>query len=65
MADEIIKAAKEGCLATLEVVSNMDDSEAAHGMADDAILAFLRDIGHSDVTNAWQAAADKVGFWYS
>jgi len=40
-------------------------SEEAHLHADRMILQFLRDNGFAQVADAWDAAQERVGFWYS
>lgn len=42
-----------------------DDPESAHGRAEDIICQFLKDNGFGDVAEAFEAARDRVGFWYS
>lgn len=41
------------------------DPEEAHGEADEILCEFLRAIGHTGVAAAFEAAADRVGFWYA
>lgn len=40
-------------------------SEEGHGHADHVVLQFLRDNGFAQVADAWDAAQERVGFWYS
>jgi hypothetical protein len=41
------------------------DPETAHGRADEILCEFIRSIGHAEVAEAFEAAADRVGFWYA
>lgn len=42
-----------------------DDVEVAHGLADKALLAYLRQIGHGEVADSFEDARAKVGFYYA
>jgi hypothetical protein len=41
------------------------DIEESHWKADAFLLVFLNEIGYQDVTEAWERARDRVGFWYA
>jgi hypothetical protein len=55
------QSAKEQCLKKLVEAQKDGDTEAAHADADDAIIEFLRVLGHQDVANEWE----KVPKWYA
>lgn len=40
-------------------------SEQGHIQADRVLLQFLRDNGFAQVVDAWDAAEERLGFWYS
>ncbi len=42
-----------------------DDPEKYHWEADEIVLEFLRAHGHSGIADAFEAARDRVGFWYA
>jgi hypothetical protein len=41
------------------------DPEVSHGRADDILLAFLRSNGFGAVSDAYEEAEVRVGFWYA
>lgn len=41
------------------------DAEAAHGRADDILVAFLTDNGHPEVAKAFKDAQERCGFYYA
>ena len=49
----------------LESMKDDADPEAAHGDAEDALCEFLREVGYGDAADAFEAARDRVGFWYA
>jgi hypothetical protein len=51
-------------VAQLDALS-WNDPETAHGRADEILCEFIRAIGHAEVAVAFEAAADRVGFWYA
>jgi hypothetical protein len=59
-----IEAARH-CMNTLEAVSKYFDVECAHGDADEALLQFLRDIGHHDIAQKFEEIRTQKGFWYA
>lgn len=57
--------AKAHVLAVLGAMPAGDHNEAGdHIDADRAIVGFLRGVGYADVADAYEAARDRVGFWY-
>lgn len=42
-----------------------DDPESGHAQADEQLVAFVREIGYSDVAEAYEQARRRVGFWYA
>jgi hypothetical protein len=54
---------KEMCLSLLRTAAAMKDydMEASHSNANDALIAFLRHLGHDDVADLWR----KVEKWYA
>ena len=55
MIDEI-----DNCLRTLKSIAQIEDTERAHGMADDCIIEFLKNIGFGDVAVEY----DSIEKWY-
>ena len=45
--------------------NNSSDGEAAHCIADRAIIDFLREVGFGDLAKAFHECDNKVGFYYS
>lgn len=41
------------------------DEEGIHLIADDILLTALRRANYGDVADAWDAARERVGFWYA
>ena len=39
--------------------------EDAHGLADAALIRFLKEKGHAEVAKAWLRCCHRVGFWYA
>jgi hypothetical protein len=56
---------KRELILQFEAMEYGSDEEAAHGTADDLLIEFLREIGYEDVADAYEAARDRVGFWYA
>lgn len=56
-----MKNPKDICLEKLAVAARDRDIEGAHGDADDAIMEFLRALGHSDVAEAFE----NIEKWYA
>jgi hypothetical protein len=52
---------KAGVMKILKEQEDNGDWEVAHIMADEAISAFLRHLGHEDVADAWEV----IGKWYA
>jgi hypothetical protein len=53
-------------IARLEALDeDQPDEEMAHVEADRILCQFIRAIGHADVTDAFEAARRRVGFWYA
>lgn len=52
---------KEEALARLRELASLPDIETAHCEADDCLMEFLRELGFSDVADAF----DKIEKWYS
>ena len=42
-----------------------DNPEGKHSAADSILIEVLREHGHNDVADAWEAARARVPFWYS
>lgn len=59
------RAAKQKALDVLDNISSYGDTEADHGLADEALTEFLDALGHNDVADAWRAAYERAGFWYA
>lgn len=56
---------REDVIRELDAQEMGDDQEAAHTLAEDALLAFLRDEGYGDVADAFTGARERVGYWYA
>lgn len=41
------------------------DPEIAHGQAEDIIMEFLASNGMGEVSDAFEKARDRIGFWYA
>lgn len=58
-------------LSDKEVIELLDgfdegvDEEVAHSEAEKMLMAFLRGNGFGKVAEAYEAARDRVGFWYA
>lgn len=48
----------------LEALSSIDP-ETSHVLADQVLVDFLRSNGFADVADAFDAASDRIGFWYA
>lgn len=55
-------ANKERTIDMLDRLSG-DDPEMAHSKADEYLLAFLRDIGHEDVADAYELVMLRCPWW--
>lgn len=55
---------KDEAIQVLESLTD-DDRENAHIVADGCLTKWLRANGHSDLAEAWERAAVRVGFWYA
>jgi hypothetical protein len=60
----------KGDMTSEEAIEKLDalttvDPERSHCEADDILLAVLEANGLGDVSKAWQAAAERTGFWYA
>jgi len=42
-----------------------DDSEGAHGMADEILCEYLRKIGAAELASAFDDANERIEFWYA
>lgn len=63
--DSALRFVKAECLTELAAAGDLDQ-ERAHNVADNALLKFLRDIGHEDVADAFGLASERCGgFWYA
>ena len=52
--------------AAIEALNNLPlDEEAAHGLADDILCNALRDAGYGDIVRAYEAAEERITFWYA
>ena len=50
----------------LEKMNNLtQDEEIAHSEAEDILLQYLRDLGHGELSDAFEQAIDEIGFWYA
>ena len=49
----------------LDALKDGDDEEVAHGEAEQILMAFLRGNDFAKVADAFEAARDRVGFWYA
>lgn len=56
---------KQEAIDGLRNMSANSDSEFAHGEAEKILCDFLRDIGHAEIANEFEAARDRVEFWYA
>ena len=59
-ASEVIEQLKE--------TNSLSDPEISHGRADDMIIEFLKehdDVECNEVADAYEAARDRVGYWYA
>jgi len=54
----------EEAIANLQQLDD-GDIEQAHEEADQILLDVLRSNGFAEVADAWDAAADRISFWYS
>ena len=45
--------------------TSLGDAECAYLIADEILLQFVRDVGYSDVAEAWELLCDKIGFLYT
>lgn len=58
-------------LTATEVIEMLDayddtaDQEAAHTQCEDLLMSFLRGNDFGKVAEAYEAARDRVGFWYA
>ena len=41
------------------------DEEIAHALAEDALCDLLRSVGFGEAADAFDAANERVGFWYA
>ncbi|WP_368647924.1 hypothetical protein [Castellaniella ginsengisoli] len=48
-----------------DIAQRKGDPESAHGDADDAVMQFLREIGHGEVADEFERASEIVPFWYA
>ena len=55
------KKTKQDYIKELIEWQGQTDTETAHGVADDVLCAFLRDLGHGDLVDEWE----KVDKWYA
>lgn len=55
---------KQETIDSLNALSNRD-KELAHSDSDDLMLEALRLAGWNDVAEAYDAARDRIGFWYA
>lgn len=65
--EERNRTAKAKAIATLQSITQDDlasDNVADHIKADAALLEYLRAIGHGDVADEYDAARERVSFWY-
>ena len=49
----------------LNAMKHGDDEEIAHGEAENILCELLRDLGYGAVSDAFDGAVDRVGFWYA
>ncbi len=54
----------EEIIAALESMSGTD-TEQEHITADDLLVQALKNAGKEKIAEAFQAAANRVGFWYA
>lgn len=57
----MIKELSDEMIKRLEEVINDDDTESAHGNADDILCELLEKLGYKDVVETY----NKVSKWYS
>jgi len=55
----------ESAVNKLNVMKVGDDAEIVHFVAEEVLTEYLRYIGHNAVADAFDAARDRVGFWYA
>lgn len=52
-------------ISRLSALEAGTDAERAHGEAEAILLRFLREIERGEVADAFEAARERVGFWYA
>lgn len=53
------------CIEMLDAYDDTADQEAAHSQCEALLMSFLRGNGYGKVAEAYEAARDRVGFWYA
>ena len=49
----------------LNAMKEGDDAEIQHGKAEDILCNYLKEIGATELADAFEGACDRVGFWYA
>jgi hypothetical protein len=52
-------------IAQLRAMPGEGDPESLHSEADQILRMALRHLGQHDLVDAYEAARDRVGFWYA
>ncbi len=56
--------AAEVAVRMLDSMPKSKDAERDHALAENILLAYLRETGSSDVADAYDRARARVPFWY-
>jgi hypothetical protein len=59
----VIEKEQKNAVSALDELNG--DPEGDHAIADQVLIDYLESTGQSDVSNAFQRARDRVGFWYA
>ena len=57
--------ALKDAVSNLNAMKSDDDSEMAHGEAEDILCKYLVAIGSKELADAFYTARDRVDFWYA
>ena len=53
------------CCTELNAMREGGDEEADHSRAEEIVCSLLTEVGFEDAAKAFEAARDRVGFWYA
>ena len=59
---------RKALMKAVEDLNNMqagDDAECRHGEAENILCNLLKQVGYGEAAEAFDNAADRVGFWYA